>query len=141
MFTAEVRVRYAETDAMGVVHHSNYLVWFELGRVELMRHLKVPYTQFEEMGLAAPVIEASIRWLAPARFDDLLRIEPRVEELSRTRVRFAYRIHRPADDKLLCEGHTLHAFLGPEGRPVNLAKRAPSLYEALQPSMPVDGTR
>lgn len=131
MFSTELRVRYAETDAMGVVHHANYFVWFEVGRIEWMRHHGVPYTRFEELGLAAPVIEGGIRWLAPARFDDPLRVEASAVELSRTRVKFAYRIIRAADGHLLCEGHTLHAFLGAAGRPVNLARHAPELYDKL----------
>lgn len=144
MFTTEVRVRYADTDAMGVVYHANYLVWFEVGRVELMRHWGIPYKQFEEMGIFVPVVESTIRWIYPARYDDLLRIEPRVAELSPAKVKFAYRIVRAEDDRLLCEGYTLHGFLDAKaGRPVALSRHAPGLFASLkalagdQPQAPV----
>lgn len=132
MHTTEVRVRYAETDAMGVVHHANYLLWFEVGRVELLRAWGIPYSEFEARGIAAPVVESTLHWRWPAKFDDLLRIETSVGELSPVRIRFHYRILRPADGRLLCEGHTLHAFTGASGRPVALRKAAPDLHETLQ---------
>lgn len=135
MVSTEVRVRYADTDAMGVVYHANYLVWFEVGRVELMRAWEIPYIDFEKRGFFVPVVESTIRWISPARYDDLLRVETSVAELSPAKVKFAYRIVRPADGRILCEGYTLHAFVNFSGRPVALAKLAPDLYEALQTKM------
>jgi acyl-CoA thioester hydrolase len=132
MHTTEVRVRYAETDAMGIAHHSSYLLWFEVGRVELLRALGVPYTEFEARQIASPVVEAGLKWRVPARFDDLLQVTCTVTDLSPARVRFSYRVVRAADGELLCEGWTLHAFTGPSGRPVALPKVAPDLYQVLQ---------
>jgi acyl-CoA thioester hydrolase len=129
--TSQIRVRYADTDAMGVVYHANYLVWFEVGRGDCMREVGVPYTEFERRGIFVPVVEATIRWRSPARYDELVDVQTSVAELSPARVRFAYRIVRPADGTLLCEGFTVHAFVA-GGRPSALPKAAPDLYEALK---------
>lgn len=134
MHTTTLRVRYGETDAMSIVHHSNYLRWFEVGRVELMRDWGVPYTEFESQGIASPVIDCNLRWRSPARFDDLLTVETRVVEFTPVRIRFGYRITR--DGLLLCEGETGHAFTGPTGRPVALSKVAPTLYERFRSHLP-----
>jgi acyl-CoA thioester hydrolase len=135
MQTTSLRVRYSETDAMGIVHHSNYLRFFEVGRVELMRDWGVPYTEFEAQGISSPVIEATMNFRAPARFDDLLTIETRVVLLTPVRIRFGYRVLR--DGALLCEGETGHAFTGSSsGRPVALTKVAPDLYERFRVHMP-----
>jgi len=130
-FATTVRVRYADTDAMGVVYHANYLVWFEVGRNELMRSWEMPYVQFEEKGILVPVVEANIHWRFPARYDDLLRVEACLAELSPAKLKFAYRIVRDSDGKLLCDGFTLHGFMSREVRPMALPKAAPDLYEAL----------
>lgn len=129
MVTSEVRVRYADTDAMGVVYHANYLVWFEVGRNEIMRAWNLPYTEFEKRGIFVPVVSAEIQWKSPAHYDEVLVIETRVAELSPARITFAYRILRQADQQLLCEGRTVHAFVA-NGRPTALAKVAKDLYEA-----------
>lgn len=131
--TAEVRVRYAETDAMGVVYHANYLAWFEVGRTEWLRQQGVPYTEFEARGLFVPVVEVQARYLSPARYDDVLQIETTVSDLSPARVTFAYRISR--EGVLLCEGRSNHGFMSREsGRPVALARKAPDLYTLLERS-------
>ncbi len=132
MVTAEVRVRYADTDAMGVVYHANYLVWFEVGRNELMRAWGLPYIDFERQGIMVPVVEGNIKWKFPARYDDVLHVQTRVESISPAKITFAYRIVRAEDGKLCCEGTTVHAFLNGEGRPAALPKLAPALYEAFR---------
>ncbi|MGE5673748.1 MAG: acyl-CoA thioesterase [Mycobacterium leprae] len=132
MLAATVRVRYADTDAMGVAYHANYLVWFEVGRTELMRSWGVPYADFEKRGIFVPVVEANVRFLASGRYDDLLQVETSVSELSPARVKFHYRVVRSSDGRLLCEGDTLHGFVSPAGRPMALAKVAPDLYQMLQ---------
>jgi acyl-CoA thioester hydrolase len=112
--TSRVRVRYAETDQMGIVYYANYLVWFEIGRVELLRSLGLAYSQMEkEHKLILPVVEASCRYKAPARYDDAILIETRPVLLRRSVLKFTYRIYRDADQegeerKLLAEGETVH---------------------------------
>jgi acyl-CoA thioester hydrolase len=108
-FSTTVRVRYAETDKMGVVYHANYFVWFEIGRVELMRHLGFDYKQMElEDDCHLPVVEATCRYRASAKYDDEVRIEPRVKLLRGSLLRFAYRAVRVEDGKLLAEAETTH---------------------------------
>jgi acyl-CoA thioester hydrolase len=110
---ARVRVRYAETDQMGVVYHANYLVWFEIGRVELMRQRGLNYKLLEqEEGCWIVVVKASARYKFPARYDDELIIETIVESVRGSVIHFGYRILRAEDRLLLCEGETVHVVLG-----------------------------
>ena len=110
---ARVRVRYAETDQMGVVYHSNYLVWFEVGRVELIRQMGLNYKQMEEEdGCGISVVDVHVRYRAPARYDDELVIETRLLAARGAVIKFGYRILRIADGILLCEGETVHVCVG-----------------------------
>ena len=109
----EVRVRYAETDQMGIVYYANYLVWFEIGRVELLRSLGLAYSQPEiDHDCILPVVNASCRYRSPARYDDQILIETRPSLLRGSVIKFAYRILRKAPEgeepTLLAEGETVH---------------------------------
>jgi acyl-CoA thioester hydrolase len=109
----EIRVRYAETDQMGIVYYANYLVWFEIGRVELLRSLGLAYSQLEiDHQCILPVVEATCRYKAPARYDDQILIETRPSLLRGSVIKFAYKILRKAaageESKLLAEGETVH---------------------------------
>lgn len=105
----KIRVRYAETDKMGIVHHANYLVWFELGRSEFCRAKGFSYREMEEKDNALMVVaEAYCRYKLPAFYEDELIIHTRVEELRSRTLRFVYQITRIADNKLIAEGETLH---------------------------------
>ena len=111
--TTEVRVRYAETDQMGIVYYANYLVWFEIGRVELLRSLGLAYSQLEiDHQCILPVIEATCRYRAPACYDDEILIETRPALLRGSVLKFAYRILRKAPEgkepTVLAEGETVH---------------------------------
>ena len=112
--TTQVRVRYAETDQMGIVYYANYLVWFEIGRVELLRSLGLAYSQLETDHLCIlPVVEATCRYRSPARYDDEILIETRPSLLRGSVIKFAYQIWRKAsregeEPKLLAEGETVH---------------------------------
>jgi len=110
---ARVRVRYVETDQMGVVYHSNYLVWFEVGRVEFIRQLGLNYKLMEEEdGCGISVVDAHARYRAPARYDDELVIETRLLAARGPVIKFGYRILRVGDGVLLCEGETTHVCVG-----------------------------
>ena len=110
---ARVRVRYAETDQMGVVYHANYLVWFEVGRVEFMRSHGFSYRDLEaEEGCLIAVVEATARYRAPARYDDELTIETRLVSVRGAVIRFHYEVLRTEDGLLLCEGETAHVVVG-----------------------------
>jgi acyl-CoA thioester hydrolase len=111
--TTEVRVRYAETDQMGIVYYANYLVWFEIGRVEVLRTLGLSYRMLElEHQCILPVAEARCRYRSPARYDDQILIETRPALLRGSVLKFAYRILRKAakgqEPTLLAEGETVH---------------------------------
>jgi len=107
-----VRVRYAETDQMGVVYHANYLIWFEVGRVELMREMGVPYRMLEEEGALIPVVEVTARYMASARYDDVLIVRTFVAGLRGSIIRLRYMILRAEDELLLCEGESVHLVVG-----------------------------
>jgi len=134
--TTEVRVRYAETDQMGIVYYANYLVWFEIGRVEVLRTLGLSYRTLEtEHQCILPVIEARCRYRSPARYDDRILIETRPALLRGSVIRFAYRILRVVEDgqepTLLAEGETTHVVCDQE---LN-RKPLPEHYEAALKAM------
>lgn len=107
--TTTLRVRYAETDQMGVVYYSNYLIWCELGRVEFLRQLGFDYKAMEaEDGRMLPVVEANCRYKSPARYDDLVVVETRVTGLRKYVIKFGYRIVRAGTGELLAEAETVH---------------------------------
>jgi acyl-CoA thioester hydrolase len=120
-------VRYAETDKMGVVYYANFLVWFEVGRTDLLRHAGWSYREMEVEGFSLPVIEAHCEYKEPARYDDELEVRTGGDLLSPIRVQFTYEIVRPADEALLATGHTVHASLDPSGRPRRLPDRIRSI--------------
>ena len=108
-----LRVRYAETDQMGVVYHANYLVWFEVGRVELMRSLGLEYRRLEEeFGCLISVVEAQARYKLPARYDDELVIRTGISALRGSIIRMRYEVVRAADGALLATGETTHMAVG-----------------------------
>lgn len=112
VYEAGLRVRYAETDQMGVVYHSNYIIWFEVGRVEMLRELGFTYREMEAQdGTHLPVAEVRCRFKAPARYDDLLRVRTRLLNVRDSLLHFGYQIVRAADDTLLAEGETVHLVL------------------------------
>jgi acyl-CoA thioester hydrolase len=123
-----VRVRYAETDNMGVVYYANYLVWFEIGRTDLLRHAGWSYREMETDGFSLPVIEAHCEYSQPARYDDELEVRTAGVLVSPIRLRFDYEIARCADGVALAHGHTIHASLGRGGRPCRLPERARELF-------------
>lgn len=129
--TTRVRVRYAETDQMGVVYHANYLIWFEVGRVELMRQQGLTYKAMEaeeQAGIA--VVEATVRYKAPARYDDELIIETRIVLMRTAVIRFGYTIVRAEDGVLLCEGETTHVVVGRDMRRRSMPKKYAELLGA-----------
>tara|TARA_Y100000589_G_scaffold151932_1_gene144806 strand:+ start:951 stop:1358 length:408 start_codon:yes stop_codon:yes gene_type:complete len=111
----DIRVRYAECDPMGVVHHTAYPVWFEMGRTELLRETGVTYREFEETGVFLAVINLTVTYKQPARYDDLLRLTTSWLDAGRVKIRHCYELHR--GDDLLVTGETTLACLDESGRP------------------------
>lgn len=118
-----VRVRYAETDKMGVVYYANYFVWFEVARAELLRSLGWSYREMEHEGVALPVIEAQCAYHKPAKYDDELDVKAEGQMLSRARMQFTYEVVRREDAALAASGKTVHAAVDANGRPCRLPER------------------
>ena len=137
------RVRYGETDQMGYVHHSVYLLYFEEGRTGLMRELGASYAEMERKGHILPVAETALRFRAPARFDEELVTETRLTEVSGARVRFDYRVLHAAGEGLVAEGHTVLASCGADGRPRRLPEDLAALFRsaASKEENPIPGGR
>jgi acyl-CoA thioester hydrolase len=129
--SVEVRVRYGETDQMGVAYHAHYLVWCELARTEHMRRLGVRYRDLEERGFKLAVAEASLRYARSAKYDDLLRITAWLADVGSRRVVFRYRVERPEDGALLCTAETALVSLDRNNRPARLPPDALTLMESV----------
>jgi acyl-CoA thioester hydrolase len=121
--TSRVRVRYAETDKMGVVYYANYFVWFEVGRTDLLRDAGWTYRDMEADGFALPVIDAQCSYRESAKYDDELDIRTTGQMLSPVRVQFSYEVIRASDSATLATGATVHATLDRAGRPCRLPER------------------
>lgn len=124
------RVRYAETDQMGVVYYANYLVWMEIGRVELVRSRGFDYKDLEQEGFYLSVIEANCRYLHPARYDQEIIVRTEVVKSSSRIVEFGYEIRSAEPDRLLAEGSTRHIWLNREWRPARLPERYSRVWQA-----------
>jgi acyl-CoA thioester hydrolase len=132
-----VRVRYAETDQMGVVYHANYLVWFEVGRVELMRALGVEYKRMEiEDDCQIVVADLRCRYHHPARYDEVLRVRTRISESRNRVIRFAYELFRDADGQLLATAETTHIICGRNGKPKLLPQKYRGVFEVFAAEIP-----
>ena len=132
--TAEtrVRVRYAETDQMGVVYHANYLVWFEIGRVEFIRQMGLDYRSMEkDENAMIAVVEATARYKAPARYDDELIVRTTLAGVRGSIVRFRYAVVRATDELLLCEGETVHLVVGRDMKRREMPERYAKQFQSL----------
>jgi acyl-CoA thioester hydrolase len=126
--TSTIRVRYAETDKMGVVYYANYLVWFEVGRTDWLRDHGWTYREMEDEGIQLPVIEAHCEYRQGARYDDDIDVRTRARKLSSVRLQFDYEVIRRADATLLANGHTVHATIDRQGRPTRMPDRIKDLF-------------
>ena len=134
--SVELRVRYAETDQMGFVYHPHYLVWCEIGRTELIRQLGVPYAQVERDGVFLAVTEAELRYGAPARYDDLIRIDTRVAQVRSRAVTFEYDVLRiaPEPEQKLASARTRLVALNRAGAAVSLPPHLMERFRNAEPS-------
>ena len=123
-FETEVRVRYAETDQMGIVHHSNYLIWFEFARSEFCRSRGFSYLEMERDDAFMVVAESYCRYKAPAYYEDVLTIRANVADVRSRSIQFVYEVFRASDDTIIAEGETLHLVTDSEKR----VKRIPEIY-------------
>lgn len=135
MFFTETNliVRYAETDQMGIVHHSNYPIWYEAARTDFIKKLGIPYSKIEENGVMLPLIELKCIYKSAARYEDEILIKTFLKELTYTRVSFSYEVYRKVDEKstLINTGETMHAWTSTELKPINLRKYRPEIYNMI----------
>ncbi len=123
-----LRVRYAETDKMGVVYYANFLVWFEVARADLLRSLGWTYREMEAAGVSLPVVEAHCAYLRPARYDDEIEVRTEGRMVSAIRMKFSYTVVRQADQVVSATGYTVHAAVDPSGRPCRLPERIKQVF-------------
>jgi acyl-CoA thioester hydrolase len=123
-----LRVRYAETDKMGVVYYANYLVWFEVGRADLLRSLGWTYREMELAGISLPVIEAHCEYSRPARYDDEIDVRTEGRMLSPVRMEFQYQVVKKVDQTVVASGRTVHAALDSSGKPCRLPDRVREVF-------------
>ncbi len=119
----EVRVRYAETDKMGVAYYANYFVWFEVGRAELCRKKGFCYADLEALGYILVVTDAHCHYRNPARYDEAIIIRTRLKEMNKRMITFGYQLLRKGNEEVLAEGETRHLSIGPNGKPKSLPER------------------
>lgn len=131
----KIKVRYAETDQMGIVHHSNYIIWFEVARTEYMNSLGMSYGEMEKLGYMLPVVECHCEYKSAAKYEDEVIIAASLKEMRGARALFNYEVKRQKDGKLLALGTTVHAITDSSLRPINLEKKNKELYDLLTCSM------
>lgn len=124
------RVRYQETDRMRIVYHSNYIIWFDMGRTEFLRSLGYEYSQLEREGIWLPVVEVGCKYKSPAEYDDEITIETGIEELTRVKIKFKYRVLK--GEALLVEGFTVQGFTTDKLKPIAINRVNPELYKKLE---------
>jgi len=117
-FAADIRVRYQETDAMGVVYYANYLVWFEVARTEYLRSLGISYRDLETKGYYLMVAAISCRYKSPARYDDIVKAETWIEEMKNSSLKFGYKLS--VGDRVVVTGDSVHVFTNKKGKPVRI---------------------
>lgn len=133
MFVSETKfiVRYAETDQMGIVHHSNYPVWYEAGRTDFIRKMGMPYSKIEETGILLPLIELKCAYKGAARYEDEITVKTSIKEYSGTRIIFNYDVYRNSDPTLINRGETVHVWTNKELKPLNIKKHSQEIYELI----------
>lgn len=134
MFISETKitVRYVETDKMGIVHHSNYYVYFEEARTQFIKQCGMSYSDMEESGIMIPLVESNCKYIQGAKYEDELIIKTWVKELTPVKVEFNYSVIREKDHKEISKGSTLHAFVDNNFRIVNLKKNHSGIFQKLQ---------
>ena len=129
MFTFERKANYYETDQMGIVHHSNYIRWFEEARLEMLRAMGLPYKEMEDNGILIPVLGVSCSYKHPIRFDETLVLTLRIQNYNGVRFEMAYEGHSKETGLLSCTGTSQHCFTTPALKPIRMQKHFPAWHE------------
>ena len=130
---SKVNVRYAETDKMGIVHHSVYPIWYELARTDLSKQAGFSYAKMEEIGIMTPLVEVNCKYYSPAYYDDDLIVTATVSKLTPARIIFSYEVYRENNmEKPINVGYTVHAIVDKNIKPINTKKLYPEIYSAME---------
>lgn len=134
MYTSitKIKVRYAETDKMGIAYHSNYYIWFEVARGDFVKKIDITYNQMEQSGILMPLVETYCKYLRPSRYDDELIVKTSIEELTPVKIVLDYRVMNEATGKLIAKGKTTQTFINRDFRILNLEKKYTQLWNKLQ---------
>jgi acyl-CoA thioester hydrolase, YbgC/YbaW family len=126
-------VRYAETDRMGIVHHSNYPVWFEVGRTEFIKQSGISYSHVETLGILLPLLELQCKYISSSTYEDNIIVRTSIKSYSKTRLNFKYEVFKAVDmEHPITVGETLHVWTTKDLKPINLQKRYPELYQIIE---------
>lgn len=128
---SHIVARYAETDQMGIIHHSVYAVWYELARTDFIKQIGMSYSQMEEMGVMLPLIELNCKYLQATRYEDELTVETRIVNLTPVRIEFGYTIYKKGIERAMSTGSTLHVWTDKNLLPMNMRKRYPEIYQSI----------
>lgn len=135
IYKTDIRVPYADTDAMGIVYHTNYIKYFEIGRTEYLREVGWPYAQLEERGIWLPVASVYCEYKSPALYDDILTVNTHVGEFKGATIVMAYEIYRKGREELIARGETKHPITDNKLRPIRLRNVDPELYGKFKESI------
>ncbi len=137
MFASETEfvVRYAETDQMGIVHHSNYPIWFEAGRTDFIKKMGLPYSKVEEMGFMLPLIGLKCNYKSASKYEDNIVVRTQLKEITPVRVVFYYEVYRKEEANPLATGETTHVWTDKALKPVNIKKHSDEIYQLLKKSI------
>ena len=124
-------VRYAETDQMGIVHHSNYAIWFEAGRTDFFKTIGISNTIIESKGVLLPLYEMNIKFIFPAKYEDEIVVITKLKSLFRSRIVLSYEVRNVVSNKLLATGETMHAWTNKMLKPINAQKVVPEVFATL----------
>lgn len=128
---SKITVRYAETDKMGIVYHTNYGIWYEIGRTNFLKDLGFNYTKMEELGIMLPVTELNCKYIIPALYDDTIIIKTSIKKLTPVKIEFSYELFKEGESTLINRGYSIHAFVDNDMKIINLKKTKPSIFELI----------
>ncbi|MBV4418110.1 acyl-CoA thioesterase [Clostridium tyrobutyricum] len=130
--TTKIKVRYAETDKMGIAYHSNYYIWFEVARGDFIKKLDITYNEMEQRGILMPLVETYCKYLRPSVYDDELIVETSIGELTPVKIILNYKVIHESTGKLIAKGKTTQTFVNKDFKIVNLQKKYTDFWSKLQ---------
>ncbi|MBP2031706.1 acyl-CoA thioester hydrolase [Clostridium algifaecis] len=127
-----IKVRYAETDRMGIVHHSNYYVWFEEARGDFIEKINITYKEVEDMGIMMPIMETHCKYMRASKYGDIIEIKTSIKELTPVKILFDYRVINKKSGELLAKGGTTQTFINNDFKIINMEKKYPEIWKKFQ---------